>query len=214
MDIERRHGASSAMDLFYESLNDDLARYSILALGCAAAAMYIWKLAFRFNDYLRQVVSFSDDKQRYYVPAHETFSWFKNHLIYAPLFRTRHNREMQLSSAINMGNLPSRFHGLVITGIIAMNVVLCVATYPYASSEKTLAGVVRNRTGTMATVNLIPLILMAGRNNPLIALLRVPFDTWNLLHRWLGRIVVLESLAHVFAWAIPKAQQGKCKMDA
>ncbi|KAJ5577623.1 uncharacterized protein N7459_006587 [Penicillium hispanicum] len=210
MHVEK-HGGFSAMEFFYESLNDNLARYSILALGCAAAAMYIWKLAFGLNEHLRQLASFSDEKQRYFIPAHETFSWFKNHLIYAPLFRTRHNREMQLSSAINMGNLPSRFHGLLVAGVVAMNVILCVVTTPYASNEKTVAGIVRNRTGTMATVNLIPLVLMAGRNNPLIALLRVPFDTWNLLHRWLGRIVVLEALAHVFAWAIPKAQQGSWK---
>jgi predicted ferric reductase len=50
---------------------------------------------------------------------------------------------------------------------------------------------------------------MAGRNNPLIEMLHVPFDTWNLLHRWLGRIVVLEGVAHTLAWMIPKAQEGK-----
>lgn len=203
-DIEKRHG-----DAFYEALNDDLARMSLLALGCAAAAMYVWQLSFRFSGHLRRLSSFSDDKQRYFVSAHRKFAWVKEHLIYASLFRTRHNREFQLSQAVNMGNLPSRFHALLLAGIIAMNIALCVITVPYRSKEDTLAGVVRNRTGTMATVNLIPLVLMAGRNNPLISMLHVPFDTWNLLHRWLGRIVVLEALAHTFAWAVPKAQQGK-----
>ncbi|KAJ5784814.1 uncharacterized protein N7503_010026 [Penicillium pulvis] len=208
MEFEKRHGSSSSMDLFYEALNDDLARYSLLALGCAAAAYYIWQLTVRFSDHLRRLSTFNDDNQRYFVPAHEKFSWIKNHLIYAPMFRNRHNRELQLSQAINMGTLPSRFHGLLVTGVVAMNVILCVVTVPYASDESTTAGIVRNRTGTMATVNLIPLVLMAGRNNPLIAMLHVPFDTWNLLHRWLGRIVVCEALAHTFAWAIPKAQDG------
>ncbi|KAJ5891504.1 uncharacterized protein N7473_007732 [Penicillium subrubescens] len=60
----------------------------------------------------------------------------------------------------------------------------------------------------MATMNLIPLVLIAGRNNPLISLLRVPYDTFNVLHRWLARIVVLEALAHVFAWCIPKARNA------
>lgn len=40
---------------------------------------------------------------------------------------------------------------------------------------------------------------MAGRNNPLISLLNMSFDQFNLLHRWLGRIVVLEALAHTVA---------------
>ena len=40
---------------------------------------------------------------------------------------------------------------------------------------------------------------MAGRNNPLVPLLGISFDTYNLLHRWLGRIVVLESVLHSLA---------------
>jgi hypothetical protein len=41
---------------------------------------------------------------------------------------------------------------------------------------------------------------MAARNNPLINWLNLSFDSFNLLHRWFGRIVVLEALAHTFAW--------------
>ena len=205
-EIEKRW-SKSPTEMYYEAVSDDLARYAILALGCLAAAYLAWQIWFRFTAHLRQLSTFGDERQQYFVPAHGTFSWVKEHLIYAPLFRTRHNREMQLSSAINMGTLPSRFHGLLVFGVIAMNVILCVVTVPYRSEEDTVADIVRNRTGTMATVNLIPLIVMAGRNNPLIAMLHVPFDTWNLLHRWLGRIVVLEALAHTFAWAIPKGQE-------
>jgi predicted ferric reductase len=206
MDIEKRW-SKSPEDIYYEAVTDDLARYTILALGCAAAAYYVWHLYFRFSAHLRRLSSFSDDRQRYFVSVHDTFAWIKEHVIYAALFRTRHNQEMQLSSAINMGTLPSRFHAFLITGVVAMNVTLCCVTTPYGSEKDTVAGIIRNRTGTMATVNMIPLIIMAGRNNPLIAMLHVPYDTWNLLHRWLGRIVVLEALAHVFAWAIPKGQE-------
>ena len=210
-EFEKRGGSEEPIDYFHEAVNDKLARYTILALGLAAAAMYIFSLASRFNGHLRRLSSFNDGQQRYFVSAHEMFAFIKDHLIYAPLFCTRHNREFQLSTAVNMGNLPSRFHGLLIVGVVAMNVILCVNTVPYQSEEDTVASVVRNRTGTMATVNLIPLVLMAGRNNPLIALLRVPFDTWNLLHRWLGRIVVLEALAHTFAWIVPMVQKGKSR---
>ncbi|OQD77472.1 hypothetical protein PENDEC_c002G03542 [Penicillium decumbens] len=210
-ETEKRWSASP-MEMLYEAVNDDLARYAILALGCLAAAYLVWQIWFRFTAHLRRLSTFGDDRQRYFVPAHGTFSWVKEHLIYAPLFRTRHNREMQLSSAINMGTLPSRFHGIVVLGVVTMNVILCVVTVPYRSETDTVAGIVRNRTGTMATVNLIPLVVMAGRNNPLIAMLHVPYDTWNLLHRWLGRIVVLEALAHTFAWAIPKGQEKGWKI--
>jgi len=43
---------------------------------------------------------------------------------------------------------------------------------------------------------------MAARNNPLINWLNLSFDTFNLLHRWFGRIVVLEALTHTIAWGV------------
>lgn len=204
--IEKRDGSSAAVWKFYEMLNDDLARLTFLVLGCMAAFIYAWQLQQRFYGYIRLLASLGNERQRYFVSPESFFAKLKNHLIYAPLFRTRHNREFQLSRAINMGTLPSRFHTLILVGIVAMNVVLCVVTTPYGSKEDTVADIIRNRTGTMATVNLIPLVLMAGRNNPLIPLLRVSFDTFNLIHRWLARVVVLEAIAHVVAWMVPKVQ--------
>src|SRR5690606_7404093 len=61
----------------------------------------------------------------------------------------------------------------------------------------------RGRSGTLALVNMVPLIILAGRNNPLIPLLQVSFDTYNLLHRWMGRVVVIDSVIHTIALAIP-----------
>lgn len=201
----RSSGSSWA---FHEMLNDDLARITVLVLGLLAAFVYCWQLAHRFFAHLRRLSSFSNPHQRYFLATDSTLAKLKNHIVYAPLFRNRHNQELQLSRAVNFGTLPSRFHSFLILGVVVMNVVVCVVTVPYGKDEHTVSGMVRNRTGTMATVNLMALVLMAGRNNPLITLLRVPFDTWNLLHRWLGRIVVLEALAHTFAWAIPEAHKG------
>jgi ferredoxin-NADP reductase len=54
----------------------------------------------------------------------------------------------------------------------------------------------------------IPLFIMASRNNPLIAWCNMSFDTFNLLHRWFGRIVALESIAHFVAWAAATVHKG------
>ncbi|PLN80054.1 putative ferric-chelate reductase [Aspergillus taichungensis] len=208
MNVEKRNGGGhSAADMWLESLNDDLARRSLLILGLMAAFIYLWKTGFRINAHLRRLSSFNNDRQRYFISADSTFAKVKSHLIYAPMLRSRHNQEFQLSTVVNFGTLPSRFHTLILVCIVVMNVVLCVITVPYHKDEHTISGVIRNRTGTMATVNLIPLVLTAGRNNPLIKLLQVPFDTFNLIHRWLARIVVCETIAHIFAWAIPKSQK-------
>lgn len=200
--------SSGSSWMFYEMFNDELARISVLVMGLMCAFIYIWQMSHRFYAHLRRLSSFANERQRYFLGSHGTLSKVKNHIVYAPLFRNRHNQEMQLSRAVNFGTLPSRFHFFLILGIVVMNVVLCTVTLPYGKDEHTVSGMVRNRTGTMSTVNLMALVLMAGRNNPLITLLHVPFDTWNLLHRWLGRIVVLEALAHVFAWAVPKANES------
>ncbi|KAL4897001.1 putative ferric-chelate reductase [Aspergillus ambiguus] len=206
--LDKRHGGkSSPAEIFHEMLNDELGRITLTVLGLMAAFIFLWKIFFRMSSHLRRLASFSNDRQRYFVSSDNTFAAIKNHIIYAPLFRNRHNQEFQLSQAVNFGTLPSRFHTFILVGIIVMNVVVCVVTVPYAKGEETVSGIIRNRTGTMATVNLIPLVLLAGRNNPLIKLLQVPFDTFNLIHRWLARIVVLESIAHIFAWCIPEAQE-------
>ncbi|GAQ34445.1 hypothetical protein AtubIFM55763_007137 [Aspergillus tubingensis] len=204
-ELGKRHGGGHS---FYEMLNDDLARLSLLVLGLMAAFIYVWKMWHRLASHMRRLASFNNEHQRYFIRPDSMLAKIHNHIVYAPLFRTRHNREFQLSRAVNMGTLPSRFHSFIVVGIIVMNVVLCVVTVPYGTEESTVAGLIRNRTGTMATVNLIPVVLMAGRNNPLITLLQVPFDTFNLIHRWLARIVVLEAIAHVFAFAIPEAQEA------
>ncbi|KAI5850107.1 ferric reductase NAD binding domain-containing protein [Tricharina praecox] len=54
----------------------------------------------------------------------------------------------------------------------------------------------------MATVNMIPLFVCMMRNNYVGKAVGVPFNTWNLYHRWAGRIVALESFAHMGAWTV------------
>ncbi|KAI9791405.1 MAG: hypothetical protein M1816_003973 [Peltula sp. TS41687] len=124
----------------------------------------------------------------------------KKHLLYAPLGKKRHNREIQLSSAINIGTLPSRFHFGLLTLYFLSNLAYCVALDYKDKSKVELCAQLRGRSGVLAVANMIPLFIMAGRNNPFIKVLRVSFDTYNLLHRWIGRMVVLESVVHTIAW--------------
>ncbi|PYH42917.1 ferric reductase family protein [Aspergillus saccharolyticus JOP 1030-1] len=192
--------------MWYAFLNDELCYVSLWVFACLIAVIFLWQTTLQLAAHLRRLATFTDPLQHFHRVPDWRLSWVKRHLLYAPLWRNRHNREMRLSRAINMGTLPSRFHALLLAFLVTMNVVLCTVTIPFGSKESTVAELIRNRTGYMATVNLFPLLVMAGRNNPLIPLLRVPFDTWNLLHRWLGRIVLLEAVAHVVAWGVPKVQ--------
>lgn len=46
---------------------------------------------------------------------------------------------------------------------------------------------IRKRSGTIAVANMILLYVMAARNNPLIRILNITFDTCNFVHRWIGK---------------------------
>ncbi|KAL2149971.1 hypothetical protein VTH82DRAFT_7647 [Thermothelomyces myriococcoides] len=126
----------------------------------------------------------------------------KRNLLYAPLWKKRHNREIRLSSAANMGTLPSRLHSLLLFGYLASNLAYLFILDWKNENKYALCAEIRGRSGTLSVVSMVPLIIFAGRNNPLINLLNVSFDTYNLLHRWMGRISVIEAIIHFIAWAI------------
>jgi hypothetical protein len=186
--------------------------YSWILLGSLIAAValaFLWKTTIRINEYLRRLVNLDNKRQLFFVAPGPIRAWFKEHLGYAPLGTVRHRREFRLAGFIDLGVLPSRPQALRVFALVALNVVLCVVNVPYQEAETSATVVIRHRTGTLAVVNMIPLVILAGRNNPLIPLLGVPFDAWNFYHRWLARIVVLESIAHTLAWMIPKIHLSK-----
>lgn len=107
-----------------------------------------------------------------------------------------------------MGVLPSRPQSILLSVVLMSNVFFCVYDIPWHDPEQSMLPYFRHRTGVMATVNLIPTIIMAGRNNPLIPLLDISYDSFQLMHRWFARIVVAESLAHTIAWMVGQVQLG------
>ncbi|KAI2626652.1 ferric reductase NAD binding domain-containing protein [Hypoxylon sp. NC1633] len=206
---EKGPGEGQATGWTPEMENESLSNYLLIVCAAVSALLITWRLTTGLTRYIRTVTSLTNDTQRFYTRASANFSWIKKNLLYSPLFRKRHNREFQLSSAVNVGTLPTRFQFLFLVGYFATNVAFCVINIPFAESFQNACKQLRNRSGTLATVNMVPLVLMAGRNNPLIGLLGISFDTFNLMHRWFGRIVVLEALCHTFAfWAASASTNG------
>ncbi|KAG6017377.1 hypothetical protein E4U54_007382 [Claviceps lovelessii] len=175
-------------------------------LGAAGLVVLSIRMMEIFWAQLRQVSAMSvpRDKQGYWKVAQ--WSWMpglKKHIIYAPLWRKRHNREFRLSSAINVGTLPSRMHLIIISIYLGSNIAYMFVLNWKAHNRYALCAEIRGRSGTLALVNMVPLIIFAGRNNPLITILKISFDTYNLFHRWIGRMVVIESIFHTIAWLVP-----------
>ncbi|KAH9883637.1 putative FAD binding protein [Xylariomycetidae sp. FL2044] len=153
--------------------------------------------------HIRRVTAMSAPAERQGYWMTSQWSWMpslKKNLMYAPLWNKRHNREIKLSSAISIGTLPSRLHFLILGLYLISNFVYMFYIDWEQKNRYALAAEIRGRSGTLSVVSMVPLIIMAGRNNPLIGLLRVSFDTYNLLHRWMGRMAVLEALIHTIAW--------------
>ncbi|KAH7360548.1 ferric reductase like transmembrane component-domain-containing protein [Rhexocercosporidium sp. MPI-PUGE-AT-0058] len=190
------------------ALNNDFYNYLFIICGSLIVVMIVWRLSTELVKYVRQLTSLSNETQSYFVTPSDRFASFKKHLLYAPIFSKRHNREFQMSSAVNMGTLPTRLQLAFLIGYFGTNIAFCVVSINWDLAYGDTLKQLRNRTGILAVVNMIPLFIMAGRNNILINWLNISFDTFNLLHRWFGRIVVLEALTHTLAWMLSTVARG------
>lgn len=190
-------------------LNDELLKWLGWVWVCVVFVFVVYQIVFHFVRYIRTVACLNNEHQRYFTLPNVAHGRFKKYFLDAALFRTRHHREFRLSSAINVGTLPSRLQTLGLVGYVAINVAFSCMKIDYTGVEKTVLSEFRNRTGVLAVVNMIPLFLLAGRNNPFITFCGISFDSFNLLHRWIGRIAVLEAVAHTVAWIISKVRSSK-----
>jgi hypothetical protein len=172
------------------------------SLGVLAMLLLGVRIYQRFRAHIRHLMAMnvSGSQQTYWSRNRSDWWKVKKYLIYAPLWKKRHNREMKLSSAVTMGTLPSRLHTVLLLAYLLTNLIYCVYLDYNNPNKYAVVADLRGRTGMLAVVNMVPLVILAGRNNPLIPLLQISFDTYNLIHRWMGRIVVLEIVMHMIAW--------------
>lgn len=152
--IEAEKKAQVKMAMF----NTAFQNYLWIICGSLVVAMIAWRVSIESVKYIRQLTCLNNDTQSYFVAPSMRFASFKKHLLYAPVFRKRHNREFQLSSAINVGTLPTRLQALFLLAYLGTNVAFCVVnidwSLPYVPTTKQ----VRNRTGVLAVVNMVGLL--------------------------------------------------------
>lgn len=182
--------------LFSDVLYGSLGLIVILVLVTRIAQVAIAHIRFL------STLNLNKDQQRYWTLDGSFWSKIKKNLLVAPLFYRRHNKEFQLSTAVNVGTLPSRLHTVFLTFYIFSNVAYCCLLDYHHQPRAALLAEARGRTGHLAVMNMLPLFVFSARNNPFVSLLGISFDTFNLFHRWMGRIVILEALAHTFIWGV------------
>jgi hypothetical protein len=183
----------------------------ILAILILVALAFVLLLRWykMITAHLRRVSAMANlDGQKYWsYNGNYWLPWLKKHLLYSPLWRKRHNEEFKLSEAVTLGTLPARGHALLIFAWFGFNLGWMMSL-PYSEPKLSLIAAVRGRAGMMAVFNLFPTIIFALRNNPLIWALQVPYDTFQLFHRWCARIFVAESIVHVAAWIVDTREAG------
>ncbi|KAF3163371.1 hypothetical protein TWF225_002080 [Orbilia oligospora] len=171
-----------------------------LCLSAIAFIIIIYRGILLVSAHIRHLVCINDSTQTYWsIPAAPWLSKFKKDFILAPLFGLRHNEHFKIGSAGSAGIVPTRFQALFLLILFGGNIALTVGSIHWSKPSAVILSELRNRSGVLAVTNMVPLFVLAGRNNPLIPLLRISFDTYNLIHRWLGRIVVLEAIVHTVA---------------
>ena len=183
-----------------ESENWNLCKDTLWTWAAIIIVTLIYRWTLNLLHHVRRIANLNhgtsaDSKQRYFSLPNETWASIKRHIISAPLYRKRHTREFKLSAAVNVGTLPSRIQTLLLVVYFGMNVALCAVHIDWSDVNVFYDDAVM-RTGCIAALNTILLFFLAGRNNPLVWLLGIKFDVYNLIHRWVGRIAVFEALCH------------------
>lgn len=202
---------NTAMDAFAlsEELKNHLVRDYLIALAGFVFVLLLYRIVLYVVHHIRTLACLTNDTQRYFAIPNTEWNSFKLHLIHAPLFKSRHRRELRLSSALNMGTLPTRFQSTLLTIVLATNVLLCVYGIPWHGSQTEILSMIRNRTGSIAVANLIPVMILSSPKNPLIILLKIPFESMNIIHRNVARLAIFEAVIHTICYLIGSVKTSR-----
>ncbi|KAF2010817.1 hypothetical protein BU24DRAFT_46554 [Aaosphaeria arxii CBS 175.79] len=184
----------------------DVLVFTFIAIGGFTLILFLVNIVWR---QMRHVTTMGNPTRQEYWEGNRTrwWPWINRHVLMAPLHKKRHNRGFQISSAIDNGTLPGRWHTLILTVYVAANIAWC-CILPWNEERASVVAALRGRSGTLSALNMIPTVLFALRNNPLISILQVSYDDFNLFHRWAARITILEAIVHTVAWLANTAEGG------
>ncbi len=180
----------------------------LFVLGGVFVILFVGRLAITLHRRRRLRAILKDENQSRFTERNGFMAWINKHVLHAPLLSTRHSREFNLGG-IHMGNLPLRIETMLLTGYLGINVAFFVCLIDWWEDYEELMYQLKYAAGHLAVMNTPALVLTAGRNNPLIPLLGIQFDAFNLLHRWVGRLAVVGAVVHVACVIASKTAEGE-----
>lgn len=169
-----------------QKINHELTQEYLLALLMAAGAALVYRIVLCAQRRSRLIASLHGETLRFFsVPTNDLWRKLKYHLLYAPIVQSNYS---------SWWTIPTRSLVLALSAVLVTNAILCFWDVPYGEPE--VLEVLRARTGTISIANLVPVFIMTSAKNPLIRLLGISFQDFNFLHRWLGRIAIIEAGLH------------------
>lgn len=181
----------------------------LYCLGGVFVLLFVGRACIKYNHRCRLKEALQKNDQDRFIRPNPLAASLKKHVFYAPLLSTRHSREFRLLGRFHMGVLPLRLETGLLVGYIALNLIFFVALIDWWQVYKEKMFQLKYAAGHLAVMNSPALVLTAGRNNPLIWLLGLPFDTFNLLHRWVGRIMIVGAIVHMGCVVAGEAKESE-----
>ncbi len=138
----------------------------LIISGSVAGAMIVWSVASQSGRQLRMLSCLNDATQNYFKRPSPSLNFFRKHVAYAPLFAKRHNRAFKVSARLSGGSLPTRLQTSFLLAWVAINVTFVVIGIDFHAPLEEAGDVLKNRSGTLAVTNLIPLLIMVCCRTP------------------------------------------------
>ncbi|KAL5047668.1 hypothetical protein BDW71DRAFT_40720 [Aspergillus fruticulosus] len=170
----------------------------LFALAGGFLILFVARLAIRIRHRLRLRSILKNNDQTTFTHRNGFMAWMNRQVFCAPLFGTRHNREFRVGHA-HMGTVPLRIETVILALYIAINFSFFICLVDWGEDYQEKLYQIKYAGGHLAVMNTPGLVLAAARNNPLIPLLGISFDTFNLFHRWVGRAIVIGAIVHIAA---------------
>ncbi|KAJ5970898.1 uncharacterized protein N7479_000816 [Penicillium vulpinum] len=171
----------------------------LFAVAGLIAMLFVWKTVIRIRHRRRSKAAREEADQTQLCRTNRFTAALKKHLLYAPIWGDRHSREFRMFR-LHMGSLPLRLEMICLLIYLSLNLIFIIVTVDWWRSdypEKMFQ--LKYSAGHLAVMNTPGLVLAAGRNNPLVQLLGISFDTFNFMHRWVGRVIAANAVIHMSA---------------
>lgn len=181
----------------------------LFVLGGLVAILFLWRTVVRIRHRRRSKLALQVDDQSELSRTNSVNASLNKHVFYAPLFSKRHSREFRFLR-LHMGSLPLRLEVILLVVYLALNAVFVVVTVDWWEDFSKKMFQLKYAAGHLAVMNTPGLVLSAGRNNPLVPLLGLSFDTFNFFHRWVGRIIAANAVIHMGAVLANQAYMRMC----